>query len=414
MTFPMMDLREHALDSSLWLAHRIETPQKLKARTLGTKRSHRASSNADLCLANGYSGIALFFVILLQATGEERWLTAAVRYLRAAASSSTTARGGLFDGLAGLLFVASYASQFAPGLASLQQQCAGILLASLPASNTIRYDDITIREYDLISGSAGQFVALSYAGAAQEADVLHEFLVWLSEEPSRWECPPLDSTDQQRRNDVGMAHGIAGVLSALCLGAPGSQAAIQSVASWLVSVRSPLYPKGWPSTVSRDGIAEGSRVAWCYGTPGVALALSAASSVLRDHDELTAAITSALEATSELQREVWGMLDHSICHGTAGNALVFSRIADHTGSSRLRTTASELSMLAASGFDSQQTFGYQAWFPNQGYVDSHDLLLGAVGTLSALLTLEFNVDDTWLAAFGFPQALGTTKGNAGN
>jgi hypothetical protein len=72
------------------------------------------------------------------------------------------------------------------------------------------------------------------------------------------------------------------------------------------------------------------RLTWCYGDPGIALALSVVARATRSVAVEGAAAAIAAEALARPQAEA-GVLDATICHGAAGLIWFGHRIATGTG-----------------------------------------------------------------------------------
>lgn len=132
--------------------------------------------------------------------------------------------------------------------------------------------------------------------------------------------------------DVGMAHGLAGILAA-CAKAdrigllPLDASRVLHTgferlwASRIPGV-SPIFP-------SYSGSTRPARLGWCYGTPGIALSYAQAVHLDLDFRRrvtiLTAAMLEQLDEPSAL------LLDASLCHGYAGAAHILFSLAKFHG-----------------------------------------------------------------------------------
>ncbi len=91
--------------------------------------------------------------------------------------------------------------------------------------------------------------------------------------------------------------------------------------------------QGWFGTSLSEGREwghQGSRLAWCYGDLGLAAALLMASRDTGRSDWEAEALQVARDAAVR-PRETRGIRDAGLCHGTAGNALIFLRLYHATG-----------------------------------------------------------------------------------
>jgi lantibiotic biosynthesis protein len=130
----------------------------------------------------------------------------------------------------------------------------------------------------------------------------------------------------------GVAHGVAGILSALaisaCTGvrADGQEAAIDFFASWLET-----WGASWWITLPQlsAGVPPQPpplRPSWCYGTIGIARALQLAGLAADNDSRRQAAEDAALAALGDPAR-LARVTDASLCHGWAGILTVTRAIA---------------------------------------------------------------------------------------
>ena len=201
-------------------------------------------------------------------------------------------------------------------------------------------------EYDLISGLTGlgvyHLVRHGSAASGMTGAVLG-YLVALAEPvcwhgvslPGWWSGTGPASTPDPAWStghlNLGMAHGIAGIL-ALLSGAMRAGIRVDGHAKAVSELCATFdrYRQGssacpwWPAMISLraygDGTANSERQArpsWCYGTPGQARAQQLAGLALGDQERMRVAERAL--AGCVLDRRVTGLLtDASLCHGWAG------------------------------------------------------------------------------------------------
>lgn len=128
--------------------------------------------------------------------------------------------------------------------------------------------------------------------------------------------------------DIGVAHGNAGLLAylaAVVLSLDGALAEragliLARVFSWFRHQRCVAGAGVFPQSVETR--FRGARCAWCYGDPGISLALVMAADALRHRPELAAEARSLahLAAESVRQRDdaTLSVFDACICHGSSG------------------------------------------------------------------------------------------------
>jgi len=162
--------------------------------------------------------------------------------------------------------------------------------------------------------------------------------------PSSWRGP---RGEQYRPAgvDLGVAHGIAGVIPFLArvhrlgLAQPVVRRLLDGSVAWLLAhlVEGESGPTV-PYFVA-DGIEPGpARSAWCYGDPGVALALLLAAHDVGEPDWATVATGLALRAAARPAGQT-GVTDAGLCHGSAGLAHLFNRLYQLTAEQALADAA---------------------------------------------------------------------------
>jgi lantibiotic modifying enzyme len=162
--------------------------------------------------------------------------------------------------------------------------------------------------------------------------------------PSSWRGP---RGEQYRPAgvDLGVAHGIAGVIPLLAqvhrlgLAQPVVRRLLDGSVAWLLAhlvegASGPTVPY-----FVADGIEPGpARSAWCYGDPGVALALLLAAHDVGEPDWATVATGLALRAAARPAEQA-GVTDAGLCHGSAGLAHLFNRLYQLTAEQALADAA---------------------------------------------------------------------------
>lgn len=330
----------------------------------------------------GYAGVAMLYAALLQVGEEPSYRRALHAYLKAAAEHGTT-DGGLFAGLAGLAAASRYASIVEPRYAGLLQRAMSAL-----ASQACPSDMAGPGRHDLIGGPAGKAIACAYAASKAAARTHCDELAGAGDaargryvHPARPEDGPID--------DLGMAHGAAGVVAALCIASERSQpydAAIRRGADVLAAA-------GRFDSYGRD--------TWCYGAPGCAAALLLAAERLSD-ERYAATARAALRAMVEhpLEDHV-AAIDDGLCHGKAGNGVILCLLGARTEMDDVCDYGAQLFGLLVDAYDESRPFGYRV--PRAGGdIDAASLLEGASGIALALLTAAGACDDSWLRLFGLP------------
>jgi class I lanthipeptide synthase len=191
---------------------------------------------------------------------------------------------------------------------------------------------------------------------------------------------------------LGPAHGMSGVVSFLGSVAGAGLACsarthplLSGCVRWLLRQR--VAADGGGSDWVRTG-HEPHRLSWCYGDPGIALALGVAAAatgstaIERTTEEITAGVLA--RAPDEA-----GVLDATICHGAAGLAWFGSRVAgrtDHPAAHRMaRYWTDRIAELRAAG---PLRYGPDG-------VRDHSFLEGDLGVALAVLTAATGCRAAW-------------------
>ncbi|MBV8637785.1 MAG: hypothetical protein JO322_06840 [Candidatus Eremiobacteraeota bacterium] len=335
---------------------------------------------------NGFAGFALLFAALAEVTGADRFTAAMHAKLRDAALMEDRPSIGLFGGISGLRAVAALAIRSEARYSKLVAQCDAYVDRQLTEQprKAESFD-----RYDLISGWSGALLARGI-DAPVEPGRLAELIVWVLEDPDRWRCPHPLRPDDPPVNDLGLAHGVSGMLAALTLtlnrleGEPARAAAqtLRELCEWRIDRGNRVV---WPPVISTH-LEQSYRSAWCYGAAGVLAVIHNAAVAL--HDGETAAFAAdAMQALAAQTPDSWELEGEAICHGLIGNALCFASIASATGSAALWSAAFRV---AERVMDRVSLKHY----------DAVGLLDGISGIALALLTLTGHTGAAWMRLFG--------------
>ncbi len=114
----------------------------------------------------------------------------------------------------------------------------------------------SFREYDIVSGRAGKAISFAYSLGAESARISCDYLAWLVQDYRRWRCTHPRVSDAGPVNDLGIAHGLAGMLAALALSAPFEPKYSEALAvglGYLCRQREQTSPMGWSNSVPPRG-----------------------------------------------------------------------------------------------------------------------------------------------------------------
>ena len=206
--------------------------------------------------------------------------------------------------------------------------------------------------------------------------------------------------------NLGLAHGIPGVIALLGHACTAGvqrrkiRRLLQGSVSWLLKQKLPPDAGSCFSSWGGPGIDRGSsRSAWCYGDPGIAIALLSAARSVGEKSWEKEALKIARRA-AERPHDQAGVRDAGLCHGSAGLAHIFNRIYQATGEILFQKTArfwyERTLQFRQPG---QGVAGFQSYFPERDgtvhCVDDPGLLTGAAGIALALHAAVSSVEPEW-------------------
>jgi hypothetical protein len=407
---------------------------ELAAALAPVEENPSASETArSQALADGPAGQALFFHYLDRARPGQGHDESALAHLETAiaATAETMSAPGLYGGFSGVAWVLEHLTGRlleppAPGEEDPGEEVATALTAYL--GHTPWLDD-----YDLISGLVGFGVwAVERAprsGGAEAAESVVRRLGELAERGDgggggvTWRTAPERMMASEAANhpqgnyNLGVAHGVPGVIGILgemvAAGLPAGGAAGEGTArellagavEWLLGQRLPAGSRSCFSYSVAPGVEPvPARHAWCYGDPGVSLALLSAARAAGEPEWERQAVAVARAAAAR-DPDAGGVVDGGLCHGAAGLAHLYNRLFQATGDPSFRAAAlAWIERLMAQRRPGQGIAGWQAWRPigeitgpdpELGWVDDRGFLTGAAGIGLVLLGALSPVEPAW-------------------
>lgn len=426
-------LQERAVACARDVGLRLADPERvLAAAAEAGRRSHRFEF-AGPSLACGFPSIALTLLHLARALPGEGWeqrLHTALGLSARSTAQSPLHGPGLYGGTAGLALVLAAAAGTEPRYAPTAGKVHAALLAQVAAGpwqltateprGTYTKDHL----YDVVTGASGVLGALLATGggdpAGQEAaGPLIGYLTGVADagaggtgrllSPADAVDPALLEECPQGYFDLGMAHGAAGPLAALSLACraghrvPGQLKAVRVLSDWVVEhrVRDP-WGVNWPNHVGRHdppGQAAAtarppSRAGWCYGAPGIAMALWHAGHAL-EAPALRRLAVEAVESTLRRPVSERHIPSPSLCHGVAGLLMVCLRLAQDEPGSSVQEHVPVLAEQILGLFDPEAPLGFRDEEQPGVFVDDPGFLTGAAGVALALLAAATPVAPSW-------------------
>ena len=360
----------------------------------------------------GKSGVALFFAYYARFTDEEKYLDQSMTIISECMASLENGLDmySLCGGLAGLAWTISHLSKEAFFEVNLEENLAYI--DEFLEKQAV--EDILQNQYDFLHSGLGVGVYfLERYPDKRSADALTNIVnaletVMVEDEGWKtWE----DHFSHERGDrcfNLGFAHGMPSIVAFLAQlkhhGFPHKQLdtmLTQSV-SWMLKQRLPEDAISCFPNRKKDGQVEGalSRLAWCYGDPGLVSSFWLAARAM-DDKEWEGQALEVLKHAAARKREHARMQDASFCHGGAGTSHIFRRFYRHTGLAELKEAADLWLADVLQNPAYQKADGlWQFWKGDtEEWVKDYSLLQGLAGIgLAMMAALDDDLSD-WDRSF---------------
>lgn len=204
--------------------------------------------------------------------------------------------------------------------------------------------------------------------------------------------------------DLGMAHGMAGVVVILVklyeksINPIKVKLMLEPLINFILSEKNVVDSFSiFPNKVAENSDNnQTSRLAWCYGDLGISVALWLASQALGRKDWELEAKKTMLHSAKRRNLKQNLVVDAGLCHGTAGIAHIFNRLFIYTGLEELKEASNywfEQTLKMAKFEDGLG--GYKAWHGDVGLENEGGLLDGVAGIGLALISAVSDIDPAW-------------------
>ena len=227
----------------------------------------------------------------------------------------------------------------------------------------------------------------------------------------RWLTPPERLVPERRRTsprghyDLGVPHGVAGIIGFLSavvrrgIATDAATSLLDGATRWLLQQQLAGADSTFPFWVDVDGCGPAARAAWCYGDPGIALALLQAAQV-RACAEWRGAAVAIARASARRSAESAGVVDAGLCHGAAGLGHMYHRLFRDTRDEALRASAAVWFRRCLDLRHRGEGIGGYRVLHSDGsiagkWTDDASLVSGATGIGLALLAAASDVVPEW-------------------
>jgi hypothetical protein len=239
-------------------------------------------------------------------------------------------------------------------------------------------DQVAKLNYDLFNGGIGLAMAIDLLNPSYNC---REKLVGLNKQ-GKWQT---NNEIMEKKYNFGLSHGIPSVISYLCN--IHDHKILESVENALEFIRSfkrksgtiSLYPSF--ASISSQDLFYNSRLGWCYGDLGIAIAFWKAGKLFNRDDWKKEAIEIIVSTSKRRDLSENLVVDSGICHGTVGIAHIFNRFFKETEICEFEDAKwfwiNETLEMAR---NRNGLAGYKAWQGNDiGWTNEYGLLEGIAG-----------------------------------
>src|SRR5436305_1028392 len=209
-------------------------------------------------------------------------------------------------------------------------------------------------------------------------------------------------------DNLGVAHGTPGVIALLArirasgVAAERSLSLLRGAAGWLLTQKLPAGAESvFPYVTGPEVKIRPARAAWCYGDPGIAVALLAAGRSAGEPAWEDVALALA-RAVARRPPETCGVKDAGLCHGAAGLGHMLNRLYQATGDPELLAASRAWFHRALDYWDPGQGIGgflalspVDDDFDELGWSEDPGFLTGSAGIALALLAATSGIEPAW-------------------
>jgi lantibiotic modifying enzyme len=314
-----------------------------------TEHLLNSEARKEIGLYTGVVGLLMFMAYYSRYSGEEKY-TKIAKYLLDVCSESIC--GGVYytpfcDGLSGMLYGLSHLNKVGfidVDLSEVHEGYSQYLRTSLRTYTKER-------ELGFMHGAIGIALHLLQNGSPKDIAEVAEFVIILDsiaeheKGTTKWKSNI--GVDKENGYSIAMSHGMSSmsIFFALCLergvkpqiSSKLLTGAIEYILQQEIDYKT--YYSYFPPTSMGANIITKSRMAWCHGDLGIAIALWRAGVVLSNNSWKSKSIEIMEFAVNRRKLAFDSVVDACICHGTAGIAQIFRRMYYYTGNDKFLSSS---------------------------------------------------------------------------
>lgn len=296
----------------------------------------------SLGLYNGEFGILLFLFYYSRYSQDPRFISLAETYSETLVNKRLTKINShtFCSGLSGILYLFDFFREnnfIDIGLTETQDELENYII------NKMR-NDIHNQHYDFMHGALG--VGLYFLKKKRRPEVIQELVEYLFNTAERnttgnlkWKSI-IDYDKGTEGYNISLSHGISSIIIFLIRVLENNiyskvvtrmlEDAVNYIFTQEIDVNKygSFYP---PMSTENSQLFGRSRIGWCYGDLGVAVAIRKAGLILNRKEWIDKSLEVLLHTTKRLSPSETNVIDAGLCHGSAGNAMIFRHLYLETG-----------------------------------------------------------------------------------
>lgn len=366
-------------------------------------------------LMGGKAGAALFCFYYHKFSGEERFQEKGYQYLQDIIEDLNSGYNyhTFCDGIGGIAWLFEHLKQnkfITAEEAEINDDLDDYI-------NQMMLTDIKNKNYDFLHGGIGNAIhMLQRKEINNNEEKLKEFIQILDEISIKEADGAIKWRDyfsnegKAERYNLSVSHGMTSIISFLTKAYEKGieQEKVKQLAEGAIkflfnnTLNPQQFHSRFPATVGPEEESHDSRIAWCYGDPGMGIVLWQAAKVLGDEELEKETIEIMLKTTKRNTINSAKINDAGLCHGTAGAATIYQRFYAHTGLEEFKQIAAVwLKETYSQAIFEDGYAGYKI-FRTEEYGGSQKgigLLEGIAGIGLAILSGISNIEPKWDSCF---------------